>query len=601
MKNLETMKYLRYTILAIAVFFTSACEDYLDKSPEMGVTDAQVYSRYQSFKGAFDKVYFQDQEFFIDGWNGYVFSLGDEGVTTASGDPAKSINTGNYMDGTSVETDWGLKSSTYSDLRRLGIPDMCFRNLRTINICLERLGDIEDATPQQLQELEGQAYFKRAWNYFQLIRRFGGFFKFDKAFASDDDMDLPRLSYQESTDWLVSDLDRAFELLPDKWPDAEKGRVTKTACLALKSMALLYAASPNMNDNKQYNIEYCKLAAQAAAEAINYVNSNNYYRLMPGGTAEEYAKIFYSKTQLVSDEAILYTVTQDYTDGPGKPRSRQWLASFVPRTRGATNLHMASPTQNFVDLFEMANGLPIHASGSGYNDQDPYSNRDPRFYYDILTNGTPWNFETPGNRKPMEFWRYDTYLNQKSHDGTAIRDNYPGTPYAIRKWWPESCNIWENDFNYYMQSIHIRVAQLYLDFAEAANEAYGPNGTVPGTSLTAVDAINIIRNRVGAVDVLPEFTSSKEIFRERIWNERSVELCFENQRWHDIRRWRIAHEVMNDLWTAVITRIGPDQYTYAYEPISTFYAKNFEEKHYWYPIPIDQMDILSNFTQNPGW
>jgi hypothetical protein len=587
----------------VVILFFSSCEKYLDKSPEMGVTDDEVYAKYHSFRGALDKVYVYDQDFFHGTFNGYTFALGDEGITTATGDPANSVNNGNYMGSGSVEIAWNLLSSqalTSINVSAMPIAYMAFKNLRTVNICIERIDDITDASPRQKEELLGQAYFYRAWNYFQLIRRFGGFFKFDKAFTSDSEMDLPRLSYAESTEWLVSDLDRAYGLLPDSWPVAEKGRVTKAAALALKSMALLYAASPNMNANLQYNQGLSERAAKAAWETIQYVNTSGTHRLLPGKTADEYSKIFYNKTQLASDEAIFYKMTNTNSVAPGIPQASSWNASFILNSRESANVHLASPTQNFVDLFETKNGLPI-GQDPQYNDQDPYSNRDPRFYYDILYNNLEWNWSTPTTHTRLEFWEANTFDSKISADLQALPQYYPRSPYAIRKWLPESANKWQNDYNYYMQSIHIRFAQVYLDFAEAANEAYGPTTKVPGTSLSALDAINIIRDRVGAVPVRAEFTTSKEVFRNRIYNERTVELCFENHRWHDIRRWRIAQDVLKDIKKAVITRTGANQYSFRYVSVASGMQRVFAEKHYWYPIPQAQMDMLSVFKQNPGW
>lgn len=492
---------MRNNIISFAIlsllFMLVSCEDYLDKSPDMGVTDKEVYSKYHSFRGALDRVYVYDQDFFLPAFNGYTFALGDEGITTASGDPANSVNNGNYMNSGSVELSWTLLSNigiTSMELRYMPIAYISFTNLRAINLCLENIDNIEDATDKQKDELLGQAYFYRAWNYFQLIRRFGGFFKFDHVFTSDEDMDLPRMSYQESTDWMVADLDHAISLLPDKWPEAEKGRVTKAAAMALKGMALLYAASPNMNSDLQYNQEYAKRAAQASWEAINHVKLGGYYRLMPGKTVEEYSKIFYSKTSLASDEALFYKVTNSNSNADilGVPSVASWNASFNLNSRESGSVHLASPTQNMVDFFETKDGLPIEEDPT-YNEQDPYSNRDPRFYYDILYNGLEWGWSTSTNHKKLEFWEANTYDDKKSDDMQALPQYYPRVPYAIRKWVPESCNKWQNDYNYYMQSIHIRVAQLYLDFAEAANEAYGPTTKVPGTDMSALEAINIIR------------------------------------------------------------------------------------------------------------
>lgn len=599
------MKNTIISIILFSLLIFISCEDYLDKSPEMGVTDTEVYSKYYSFRGALDKVYVYDQDFFLPATNGYIFALGDEGITTATGDPAMSVNNGNYMGSGSLEISWDILSAqavTSIELRYMPIAYLSFKNLRTVNLCIENIDQIEDATPRQKEELLGQAYFYRAWNYFQLIRRFGGFFKFDKAFLSDDNLDLPRLSYQESTDWLVEDLDRAYALLPDNWPSTEKGRVTKSAALALKGMALLYAASPNMNSNLKYNKTYCERAVKASWDAIQHIKSTGTNQLMPGKTVDDYSKIFYSKEHLASNEAIFYKVTNSNSNPNirGVPSVASWNANFNLNSRESGNVHLASPTQNMVDLFETKNGLPI-GSDPEYNDQDPYSNRDPRFYYSILYNGLEWNWETPTSHKKLEFWESNTYDNKISVDYQALPQYYPRSPYAIRKWVPESCNKWENDYNYYMQSIHIRVAQLYLDFAEAANELYGPTTKVPNTDMSALDAINIIRERVGAVPVRSEFTTSSEKFMERIYNERTVELCFENHRWHDIRRWRIAKDVLKVIRKAAITRIGEDQYSFSYVPVANSMQRVFEDKHYWYPVPKTQMEMLSVFTQNPGW
>lgn len=580
---------------------TTSCEDYLDKSPDLGLTSSEVYSNYESFKGAFDKVFRYNQYFFVSQFNGYIFAAGDEGVTTTIGGPSLWLNNGNWQTGNSLETSFDGRAGADTGGRYNGIAYMTFLNMRTINIALDRIDEVADATEAQKNEIRGQAYFFRAWNYFQLIRRYGGWFKFDQVFNAGDNVDLPRLSYQESTDWLVEDLDKAFELLPDKWPNTDVGRPTKTAAKALKGWALLYAASPTMNPNLgfQYNDDYCKRAAAAAADAINYVNSKGLYRLMPGSTIDEYSQIFYNKTKMASDEAIWYTVSED----GGIPTKSDWNANFIVRSRCSGNVHLATPTQNFVDLFETKDGLPVSDPASGYNDQDPYINREPRFYYNILYHGAPYGYKN-GVRQPFELWAENIFDNRISADYQSQPQYFPRVPYLIRKWWPESANVWQDDYKYYMQAIHLRVAQLYLDFAEAANEAYGPNGAVPGTNLTALQAINIIRARVGAVPVPSKFTTSKEIFRERIWNERSVELSFENHRWHDIRRWHTAKELMQDLKKPVITRVGPNpisDITYRYESLPPDLQKVFDDKHYWYPILQSEMDLFDTFEQNPGW
>jgi hypothetical protein len=143
------------------------------------------------------------------------------------------------------------------------------------------------------------------------------------------------------------------------------------------------------------------------------------------------------------------------------------------------------------------------------------------------------------------------------------------------------------------------VADIYLIYAEAVNEAFGPT-TAPNfngeTGLTAVQAANVVRTRAGMPGVHPKFTSNKEAFRERVRNERAVELCFEGHRWHDIRRWHVAHEPYYK-----------EMYALQFDKDHTYFKKVlmqtrvFDEKHYWLPLPLNEVQLYEEFYQNPGW
>jgi len=181
---------------------------------------------------------------------------------------------------------------------------------------------------------------------------------------------------------------------------------------------------------------------------------------------------------------------------------------------------------------------------------------------------------------------------------------------CIKWWWP-TANKWTGGWgDYFYNGVFIRTTQLYLDYAEAMNEAYGPNADPQGYGMTALEAINKVRNRVGMVDVNPIYTGSAEEFRKRIRNERAVELMWENKRWHDLRRWMTAHEVLGkanaikglrveDL-TPGVQDVGEKDFNYRVVDLPSEF-RVFKMKHYWYPLPKDHMERLRNVEQNPGW
>ena len=178
------------------------------------------------------------------------------------------------------------------------------------------------------------------------------------------------------------------------------------------------------------------------------------------------------------------------------------------------------PTQNTIDRFETKWGDPLltqadrdAAEALGhYNEQDPYKDRDPRFYIDIIYNQAP----IPGYNTA------DIYFDPSTDSYSDLLDHaylgYSRTGYYERKWWGGQ-SVKNKSQKPLMSDPLIRMAELYLNYAEAANRAYGPGGAAPGASMNAVEAINLVRNRVGMPPVKPEFTASTEDFEPRIWNE----------------------------------------------------------------------------------
>jgi hypothetical protein len=609
-----------YIYTTIIIFSLFGCEDYLDKAPELGLTEDDVFLEYESARGYLDENYNQLND--IHNWdsqnlrNSNISSLSDETSSIAIHGNAnwaiQTLNSGDWLNKPNLgEVGWATGNVT----RRSTIIGRAFPCIRIANKVIANAESIPNITEEELNGLLGQAHFLRGWWYFQVIIRWGGMPAFDKVYSPNDNMDLPRLTYHESTEWLISDMDKAIELLPHRWADEEFGRATKGSAYGLRAMAALYAASPlmgnglNVIQNNGYDLEWAKRAAQYAHDAIEYIEDGvggHNYRLMEGN---EYESIFYHEDYFASDESLWFRL-----DG-GTRNRRDINASYTPRRhfnaggQGNTAMNFSSPTQNIVDKFEMQNGYPIDHPASGYDPQDPYTNRDPRFTNNIIVPGEEWGVNNGNNPLYMELYVGGTELNQLANSPASSSRMPSG--YVNKKFiWPEG-NGYSRQFNKYsFNTVYIRVSQLYLDFAEAMNEAYGPNANPEGYRYTAVDAINKIRNRVGMPEVLSEFTGSKEAFRERIRNERAVELMFENHRWFDLRRWMIAEDVFSEPIRGI--RAYPpaghrnvsdkSSLDFTYEVVDLVSEQRvFTSRHYWYPIAQDHVDNLYNLQQNPGW
>jgi hypothetical protein len=383
-----------------------------------------------------------------------------------------------------------------------------------------------------------------------------------KAFNTSDDMDLPRDSYEDCIQWICDDYNEASDLLPLNFPASELGRPEKGAALAMKARALLYAASPLNNESNDKN-KWGK-AAQAAYDVI----ALDRYALVP---QERYMELFYGKPS--TEESIFLR-----NGGPGgfggsefslpgwgsfdsgvgaRPWSSEW---------GST----PCPTQNLMDMYEMSNGQkiindyenydgvnPDFNTAAGYSDADMYNNRDPRMKLTFLLNGEPWLDATNG---------IELFFNENGSPGQHI---------------DEGVN---------------RYTDVIMIYAEAMNEAFGPDNDGLGNGLTARMAVNQIRNRVGHVDVI---ASNQEELRERIRNERAIEFAYEGQRWYDVIRWKKGVEYFNKPVYGIRTTKLTDG-TFKLER-KNIHDRVFKEYMHRYPIPQDELNKSFNLENNPGW
>lgn len=511
-----------------------------------------------------------------------------------------------------------------------------WEGIRVVNTFLENVDLIPNATEQQINGLKGQAYFVRAFYYHLMTKRHGGLIYFRENLDLNGDLGRARETYASNLENILEDLNLAIDLLPVSWDSENYGRFTKGTAMALKSRVTLFAASPLANELSWED------AAIAAGDLINFANNNGLYTLADASAAtnldvgrggsdlfepepEElrpYRNIFVGPgvSKITPQEVIFMEANDDVAvfGSITHPIPRTGLTAGFDIIKGNGNPMNIGALASFVDKFETKNGLAIEDDPS-YNPQDPFINRDPRFYNNILFDGVAWEHTAAGPLNGTGFVDL-AIVNEEGQYGLDLAN--PTTPsnqlwrvqnltgYRIRKWVPNG--LWfrsgtNGNWDFHVNNIVFRMAEIYLNYAEATNEAYGPNGSAPGVNLTALQAVNMIRNRVGMPDVNAMYSGSTDALRERIRNERAIELCFEGIRYDDMRRWKILDRPENRKVDFLEMRWqgGPSaQFPsgFSYENVEQpLLEKTFTEKQYWWPIPSSEVEAVPIYEQTLGW
>ncbi|RIH64483.1 RagB/SusD family nutrient uptake outer membrane protein [Mariniphaga sediminis] len=590
-------KYLKsiWLLFTIIILTITSCTEYLDKTIEADITEKDVFSSFNTFQGYVETLYDDVVEWVHLRHRFGEFNWGDDIIPTRKagfieGDYFYVMGSGmSPYYNTDAQRD---NQPWYRNLvRRHGIWQNSWYGIRAANISLKNLPMLVDATDEQRRLIEGQAYFFRGYFHWEMMKAWGAVPYVDTVFNADDDMRIAQLGLHETVEKVVSDLERAEELLPLDWDNIDTGeltkgfnagRATRGMALAVKAECLMYAASPLFNGvatgNYNYNSQYCERAAEAAWQIIQLADQG-VYQLEPW---ETYSQMFFTKDNSIprSKEIIF--------KAPNRGNTRYFSSSFTFGHVGTDNWYSA-PSHNYVKRFEMANGLPVEDPESGYNPNDPFNkeNRDPRFAYNILVDGDRIIKSLADDRAFVQF-----YVGGRERTSSSSR-----TGYGYRKYWDETINRFDRGWNnYFFEIPKLRLAEIYLIYAECANEAYGPNGSYPGANFTAVEAVNMVRNRALMPGVHQKFLQDKEVFRERIRNERAVELAYESKRWYDLRRWHVAHQPEY----RKLTGLNFDkEHTYFEEVVVETIL--FSEKHYWLPFPVSQVNLYPEWKQNPGW
>jgi starch-binding outer membrane protein, SusD/RagB family len=558
MINREIMK--RIIIFLIAITTLASC-DFLDPRPIQDLTTDELWSHADYGEGILTTAYGMLETSYDINSDYYT----DNAVPSTTG--SNSIALGS----------WTLENST------IGNWDRCYSNLKYINLFLENGRtmpyNVTDAFRDSILRAyrTGEAYYLRGWNQWKLLQSYGGmvdgssealgFPIVTKPLEITDDLNIPRNTYEECVAQIVSDLDSAFMTLPIDYTSARdpylgvknRGRASGLAAKTLKARVYLYAASPAFGNSNQ---QTWTRAAQAAADAIKAA----------GGLKD-------------------LAVYGNYNDGMNFDNiwiSTSSASSLSERTFYPPSLYGSgncNPSQNLVDAFPAADGYPIDKSAV-YSANQPYKNRDSRFEKFIFYNGNTYNKTV-----------VSTYVGGADAPG-GLSQKGTRTGYYMKKLLSDKVSLTPgSEKPDYKFVIYLSKAELYLNFAEAANEAFGPSDASLGFS--ALDVMKKIRKR-GLGDINDKYmneqaSAGKDAFRAFIQNERRIELCFEGHRFWDVRRWNLP---LNHTVKGVKINQNGGDFTYEF---TTVEDHTYQDYMRYVPLPYSQTLIMSNLKQNSGW
>ena len=543
MFKINNVSIIQLTVLLF--IFTSCKKDYLSFDYTDGnIKEEDVWTSDRHARGFLNTAY-----------SGILnrYNLTDGAMLASATDEAVNSNLGSTINIFNNDT-WGPLRTFDDQYANM------YSFIRRTNLFLEKSINSAIVPASDIPKLRGEAFFLRALYHFELMKRYGAIVIANKSFAPGDELDLPRNPVNEVVSVIVKDCDSAAAVLTASISDqstGDKGRATQTAAMALKARTLLYAASPLNTAGEQGKWQQ----AADAAKAIIDLNKHSLLSLAQLPNLWNYTTLSYNAEVIFASQADNTNVIE-----------RNNAPISYDGALGRTN-----PTQEMVDAFEMkASGKPISDTSSGYLASNPYNGRDPRLALFVMVNGSSFKSKT-----------VDIFTGGKDNVPTNI--NSTKTGYYLRKFLNES-SFWGVGAatNVRRPWVLFRYAEVLLNYAEALNEAQGPVADVH-------KYVNMVRTRA----TMPNLPAglSKESMRERIHNERRVELCFEEQRFYDVRRWKKGELFNRPVSGLLITRTNN---VLSYQ---VFQVENriFKDKMYRFPIPQTELNKTSKLGQNPGW
>lgn len=555
---MQIMK-LRNTIFAFVIaLVSSACSDFLDTSLDRNQTGETVVTNRSSIWG-FANAFYSPL--------GYGFGTIDSNIFATASDEAQQTSAQSNV----IYFNKGMLNENVNPL--FTYYRNYYEGIRAANFFLDYVADgrgeellaqnrnlVTDKVnyERDLQSLawyKAEAHIAKAYYYAELIKMYGGV-PVVESFVDDGTM-IVRSSYDEVVAYIVKEIDDHKADLALNWNDYtdREGRFTLGAALAIKARVLLYAASPLHNPTN--DVKKWEAAAAAANELLS--NADLTYSL-----ASDYGSYFVGANPVTSSETI-YAVRRAQSNS-------MEVNNYPIATQGGKS--GATPTHNLVSAYEYID-TP--------DPSDPYANRDPRLAASIVTNGSTWNGRV---------------IDQSAGGSDDMaKANASRTGYYLKKFLTDNLNLTQGQTAQH-NWVAYRWAEVLLNYAEAMNEAYGPDAVPAGYPLSARQALQQVRDR--ASTSLPRVTASnQESFRDVVKHERRIELAFEDHRYWDLLRWKDAMEVLNRPILGVKVAKKSDKWNYEVAEVAT---RTFYEHNYYLPFLRSEIENSNNtLEQNPNY
>ena len=555
---MQTMKLRTIISSCVIALVSSACSDFLDTSIDRNSTGETIATNYSSIWG-FGRAFYTPL--------GYGFGMIDSNIFATASDEAQQTSAQSNV----IYFNKGMLNENVNPL--FTYYRNYYEGIRAANFFLDYVGNgkgeallaqnrnlVTDKVNYE-RDLQSLAWFKaeahvaRAYYYAELAKMYGGVPIVESHI--DDGTMIARSSYDEVIDYIVKEIDTYKDSLAIDWTEFKdrEGRFTLGVALAIKSRALLYAASPL--HNPENDLTKWEAAAAAANELISHPELS--YAL-----ADNYGNYFIGANPLTSPESI-YLVRRSQSNSMEKN-------NYPIATQGGKS--GATPTHNLVAAYEYI-GTPDPAN--------PYANRDPRLNASVVTNGSTWN----GRIIDQAEGGMDDMANA----------NASKTGYYLKKFLTDNLNLTQGQVAQH-NWVAYRYGEILLNYAEAMNEAYGPDALPAGYTMTARQALQMIRDR--ASSKLPKvFAADKDSFREAVKHERRIELAFEDHRYWDLLRWKDAMTVLNNPVLGVAVSRNGEGWSYEVQEVAT---RTFYEKNYYLPFLRSEIENSNNtLEQNPNY